>query len=389
MTQPAVTPARTRAIVVGIDSYAAGPSWRLKGPASDAVKFADWLVRRGVPPGKIALFLSPLTGAGLTIPDGVRGRSADQATVEAAFTDELRAATDPLVILYWGGHGVVEASHTHKLFYADASEANKRCLDLTRLLTFLRSDYFPAATLGRLIAVVDTCANLAESQNWHNALSSTDFPVGKPVAGREQFVLFAAKPGQTADNLDAEGTGLLSRELRPLLEEVPAGTWPPDMADLKGRIFRRFGELRAADRTEQTPAYFLTRDWGGNLETIGAATSAGAADAAAVVEIPWIDPQVKSEIVKAMLQCESLKVLQVRELTLLQLRPALYINLSRYPQNPYYDCLSILDSVLARYPGGLRELLWVMAVTDADLPAFRHLVDLLVRHLPGFTLRAP
>jgi hypothetical protein len=47
-----------RAVVIGIECY--GTGWHLDGPASDACRFVDWLISQGVPPERIAMFVSPL-----------------------------------------------------------------------------------------------------------------------------------------------------------------------------------------------------------------------------------------------------------------------------------------------------------------------------------------
>jgi len=60
MPEP-VSPARTHAVVVGVEQYAAGSKWDLDGPASDACRIAGWLRDRGVPAEQISLHLSPLT----------------------------------------------------------------------------------------------------------------------------------------------------------------------------------------------------------------------------------------------------------------------------------------------------------------------------------------
>jgi hypothetical protein len=53
-------PANSHAIVVGIERYEAGPSWNLDGPASDAIRFMEYLKRRGVPKKNVQAYLTPL-----------------------------------------------------------------------------------------------------------------------------------------------------------------------------------------------------------------------------------------------------------------------------------------------------------------------------------------
>ena len=55
-----ISPARTIAVVIGVERYAIGRSWDLDGPALDAARFTRWLVDRGVGPERIHLLAAPL-----------------------------------------------------------------------------------------------------------------------------------------------------------------------------------------------------------------------------------------------------------------------------------------------------------------------------------------
>jgi hypothetical protein len=135
-----VTPAGTRAVVVGVEEYAAGGSWRLDGPALDACRFVEWLIGRGVPAGNVSLLVSPLMeNEDAVARHGFDVRPADYATVRATLVDSLRDSGSEFLVLYWGGHGLVDGDDTRRLFCADATTADKRNLDLTALLRSLRS----------------------------------------------------------------------------------------------------------------------------------------------------------------------------------------------------------------------------------------------------------
>src|SRR6476646_10402156 len=132
----------TVAIVVGVEAYSAGPTWNLNGPALDACRFAKWLDRSGVPKGNITMLLSPLIGNVDKI-DEMRPdfniRVATAENVRRVFVNELHDRSSDLLIIYWGGHGVMEDGDIRRLLYADAANNDKRNLNLTSLLKALRS----------------------------------------------------------------------------------------------------------------------------------------------------------------------------------------------------------------------------------------------------------
>src|SRR5262245_4887720 len=129
------SPEKTRAIVVGMETYAVGSGWNLNGPASDAYKFVNWLRTRGVPDGQISLFISALPeNQQLVNQIGIPGTNPTQAAITSAITDGLANGSGDLLIFFCGGHGVVDAKNNRLLFCADASEANLRHISLNSLL---------------------------------------------------------------------------------------------------------------------------------------------------------------------------------------------------------------------------------------------------------------
>ncbi len=262
-----IDPKKTGAIVIGIEKYKAGQSWNLNGPAHDACKFAKWLYDRQVPPENITLFISSLTDERLTLPNGLSPQAATSQNISQFIEDTLPNNPAELLFFYWGGHGVITTEGERRLFYADATVANKKNLDLNALLTFLRTDYFNARALSRQIVIVDTCANYVENMGAAKELPQNSFSKGDPLENREQYVLMAAKPGELAKNLDAEKTGLFTKEL--MAQLAHQAEWPPKMEEIRAQLSQRFEELREIGQAEQTPTYYYYRNWDSNEGVLG------------------------------------------------------------------------------------------------------------------------
>ena len=199
--------ADTIAVVVGIEDYEAGKEWRLDGPALDACRFARWLTSRGVPADRITLLVSPLPENADAVEDQSQGyrvrTTADHATVRDVFTRYLPSQTSSLLILYWGGHGVIEEEE-RRLICADATTMDKRNLNLSSLLKSMRSSTF--AGHPQQLSLVDACLNLVTELGWEGRMPSEDVPEGRPAprarpAGpaRHQSWRAGNKPGRAED----------------------------------------------------------------------------------------------------------------------------------------------------------------------------------------------
>jgi len=150
-------PRSTFAIVVGVEKYKAGDPSNLPGPAHDAARFTEWLIACKVPADNILVFVSPLQE--VTFPPGVVvSYEATRHRIDEAVRDTLPGRQEELFFFFWGGHGVIQADLTHRLFYADATDNDKRNLGLMDLLVALRSDYYKEAALQHQIVIVDACA---------------------------------------------------------------------------------------------------------------------------------------------------------------------------------------------------------------------------------------
>jgi hypothetical protein len=246
-------------MVVGVERYEAGPSWALDGPARDAVSFTRWLLDHGVPPQQITLFLSPLNDSDLeTLPGGIEARGAERELINQFLTRVLPTVRGDLFWLFWAGHGVLTRDDSRRLFYADACQEDKRNLDLTSLLTSLRSDLY--AGLPRQVAVVDACQNHVERLQLAATLPGETFSYGLPLPRLEQFVLYAASPGQVAVNMATSRTGAFSAALMEELASEPIAAWPPDLEGLVRRVASHF---QSPGKVKQRPSVLRYRTWTG------------------------------------------------------------------------------------------------------------------------------
>lgn len=368
-----MTPRHTRAVLVGIEEYAAGPDWRLDGPALDACRFARWLLGRGVPADQIHLLVTPHHGnRGDVAACGLPVLAADRATVDRVLHETVRAGSpDELLIVHWGGHGVVEADDTRRLFYADADQANRRNLHLDAYLRALRTDYFPQR---RQLILVDACQNFAAQ--WRGARTLPDElpPLGRQQAGRDQFALFAASPGEWARNVDARRTGAFSEAVLAELAALPEGKWPPDPAVLADAVTARFAAQRADDHSRQTPSYLWYREPHGERR-LRAATPSGQPR-------PRLDLTAIRAVADALIAIDELLDPSVRRQLLLMLPRDIAASV------PVADDarLQIVNWVrtCARFEGGRQAFLDALAMlTPAGTPEFRRAVEAIATHWPA------
>jgi hypothetical protein len=228
------TPARTHAIVVGIEEYPAWPGLgKIPGTVGDACAVARWLLRRGVPPGQIRLFLSPMPGASLLASQEGGGVSLARVVLDApetiAFrtvvTEDLRKPADAeLLFFFWFGHGLIKADHYPRLLFADATENDPRCLDLNSLTRSLRTDYFASFRLQ--IFVVDACQEYAEyTEGLAGRVVDWPFPATDHPADRLQYELYSTFPGRRA--FAKESGDPKSFAARLLLAGLEGRRWAP------------------------------------------------------------------------------------------------------------------------------------------------------------------
>ena len=290
------SPARTYALVVGIAEYDAGAGWELYAPVADAARAVLWLLRRGVPPEQILLFLSPVppsvvdllaSVADGPLPDGadrVKAALADHAGVDGALRRTIKSARGELLVVFWGGHGAVDQERQQRLFLADATDDDRKNVALERLLVFLRSSYFEA--FPEQLVCVDACSSRFDDRASETRLPTDGYPDGKDVPGRTQLLLKAASRGQVALESKRQKKGLFTRELLAQLDADAGAAWPPDVRAVSVRLKARFAELARELPSEQLPSLWTYQDDEGEIPWRATSARAGrpGRDAARLVD---------------------------------------------------------------------------------------------------------
>jgi Effector-associated domain 2/Caspase domain len=353
-------PARTAALVVGIEKYAIGEAWDLNGPALDACRFADWLLGRGVPAENVRLLASPLPCNEPHVASfGLPHRQATQADVREMLND-LRASPPELLWLFWGGHGVLEQNRSPRLFYADATAAYKVNADLESLLSCLRTTFMPSVR--QILGIVDACQTDARTLGFQFSLPGEIFPEGELDPSRQQFVMFAASPGEDARNDDRHRTGSFSAAALAALTETPAGRWPPDIPAVFEGLWQGFAVLRKRGKADQTPTYLCVHH-NGNRDLVTRRVPSRPTRPRTGAPINAI-----GALVDALLAVRGLSHLDKRRLLVDCLRWEISTSVPDSPE-PRLHLIQIVTQCL-RYSGGLTELIEaVLLVGGAGDPA--------------------
>ncbi|GGO92375.1 effector-associated domain 2-containing protein [Wenjunlia tyrosinilytica] len=354
-------PARTSVVVVAAEVYAAGSAWSLDGPVRDALAFTRWFLDRGVPPERIRLLASPLP-ANTHLLDQSRlslaVTPARRQHVHEVLFRQLTAERGDLLCVVWMGHGAVDIHGDKRLFHADASDEDRTNLAVDPTLASFRTDLIPS--FQRQMWLIDACQRFADPQSLDRTLPLETPAAGLSVPGREQFVLFAAGPGQSAINRGSPRGGLFSREVLDLLQTpapTPAGgSWLPDPHELTTTLNRRFTALREQGRTRQTPTYFWHRSPAGDVGQVLREPPSDPRQRAAGGPAATSAPPLRAltAFVEALLELPAMTEPAAREQVLGLLRLEVYASVRRHPA-ARTDTLDIVRTCL-RYPGALEEL---------------------------------
>ncbi|MFF0043611.1 hypothetical protein ACFYRG_46920 [Streptomyces mirabilis] len=256
---PALDPERVFALVVGIESYQVGPGWSLPGPARDAVRFADWLTGpAGVPQDHVHVLLSPLDqGHAETRPP------ATSENVNRVLFEELPKCDGDLLWIYWAGHGFIDSRYQLLLPYADATIPYTRHLNLQAALRWWRSSNVPGRRFRRVVAVGDTCR--IETKRAHKFKFGTIEPeAGDLTPERQQFVLYAARPGQAAKNEAELQAGQFTHALLKRLAGRPVGETVESLVSIARAVQADFSVMRAKGEAWQEPEFVLNQGWDGS-----------------------------------------------------------------------------------------------------------------------------
>lgn len=249
-----VTADRTRAIVVGIERYQHPDLADISGPALDACRFTNWLMRRGVPASNIDLILSPLESNINTcheIAGAIDFLDASENVIHEALFERLQSQSSQLLIIFWGGHGIMDDDQSRVLFCSDATQSHTANLHLSDLLNNLTTDNYKGHPNQQI--VIDACANFEDISTRLNTLPKRLGGHGQQQPGMRQFRLFSAARGQRARNKGSVGTGAFSEALLLELEDTD-GVWPGDLNSVSQRIGKRMQrQLDGVLGSDQTP----------------------------------------------------------------------------------------------------------------------------------------
>jgi hypothetical protein len=263
------SPQNTIAIIVGIEEYDAGQHWRLDGPVPDACRFTSWLLSCGVPPANITLLAAPQNGNDHLVEAqraaGVDVVDARADTVRDRFIIKLPMESSDLLLIHWGGHGVVDDRGERRLIYNDAVAHDRRNMNITGLLALLRTAPYRGHPCQRII--IDSCLTFARSVGWRAEMPNEEFQRNDSLPAVDQLTLFAASDGERARNDDVLQTGLFSRAVLESLAGLPSEQWPPDFVKVRDDVDIVLQARRAELGTRQVPSHVWFRR-GSNDETV-------------------------------------------------------------------------------------------------------------------------
>jgi len=242
-------PGRTLALVVGIDFYEYGDAWRLDGAAADALRFVDWLIRHKVPKANIALFLSSASWTGDLGVKAWEARNGWEARRNATGEDianfvekELKVWPGDGLLMYWGGHGVVDDIENLNYFYTEDAAADRpRGVNVQTLLKVLHGPGF--AHLRQQVGIFDACATPLSATGERARMGEASFSVpNQRFEATAQFLMFSASSGQVALHASERRTGVFSEAIFAQLATCSDTTWPDFldafkavMADVKNK----------------------------------------------------------------------------------------------------------------------------------------------------------
>lgn len=262
-----IDPEKVVAVIVGVEQYGLGENENLDGAARDALKFAQWLMARGVRREKMLLYLSPLeanrqlyAGEFNLPPDAEATRDNVMHGLNERLNSDANLAGE-LLFLFWSGHGIAESDLERHLLFANATPNNKAAVNLDKVLKMLRTGEPKNADKKRRlfpyqVGIVDACANYGD----RISLASTADVSGEPSPHVKQFILYASSVGQSAKHDDRLKAGLFSSEIQQRLDQhrpMAESRWP-DFTELRDDLKQHFDRLKDENkfRFTQTPAYF-------------------------------------------------------------------------------------------------------------------------------------
>ena len=222
-------PEKTYGLVVGIEKYSNLPKkdW-LDGPASNAVDFAKWLLKKEVSKDNIGLFISPLDDNYSLIEKADLidiNQDATSTNINNYIKNKIYNKTDEgdLLYVFWGSHGNTNTAGGELeqiLLYSDYSEQSPEHLSFDLLHAALK---IPLSRQGfkQQIYIIDACREYYDSEQGYETYR-INFKAKGQENIKEQFILYATVQGDVAQN--KQGTGIFSSEFLKALN--PYGLMP-------------------------------------------------------------------------------------------------------------------------------------------------------------------
>lgn len=261
-------PESTYALIVGIEKYEAGSSWNLNGPASDALKFAEWLSEKKVPIENILLFVSALDRNQDRVNKfKITSKKASRQNIYNAITKTIPNYEEQgdLLYIYWSGHGTANKRKDLRLYYDDQPEN----LNFESLLDSLNTNLF--GNFDRQILIIDACANYYPKKSLAS-LPKEEYPQGsKEIRTRKRAILLATKEGYTTKNTDSEQIGGFSKILFKELEKKDKLITPREISEVQNNVQIKFKECYP---NKPIPTCLYSVDADGNEITLALTPSA-------------------------------------------------------------------------------------------------------------------
>ncbi|MET9734600.1 hypothetical protein ABZZ79_29365 [Streptomyces sp. NPDC006458] len=334
-----VNPARVHALIVGIESYEAGPSWDLPGPAQQALRFYDTLRRAGVPEGQLRLHLASLN----PVPPDIAHSPADAATIRRVLVNDLSKAEGDVLWVWWAGHGIIDRQERLRLLCADATATDMRCVDLESMRARFAGD--TVRELSEQLWIVTAGASRESDQRLSEPLPPDTMSAGPPVPSRRQAVIRAAAPGPGGERFSDLLLDLLA-ERAAVLPAVPDP-----------------GELFADARSRWMPI-----GTGGNPSPDGSMLTITGPDPTSSSPEPGVRVPPVADLARAadaLLAYPLATDRRTRQDLVDLMSPRISASLPRSPVGRV-DVLGILRTVTRLGPEALRELFEAVVVLDDD-----------------------
>ena len=246
-------------LAVGLERYGFGPERSLPGVARYAVRFAEWAIARGVPPGRVRLACSWVQKpARKPLPKCIHVQTTAELLI-ATLVDLMVEGGD-LLLLYWCGHGVA-AQGARALFTSNADDVLLANLPVDKIRSLLASSH--GAGFPQQMLVFDACANHFEHLGYKGGLLPAPFPDIPPRGGTQQFFYFATDVGRVAGYDRTTQQAAFSTEVVRWLERQPTLTLPPNLGALRGHVEAALEAAGATGAGPPVPVTLVVQDFSG------------------------------------------------------------------------------------------------------------------------------